>query len=204
MFGDPASNPKGFPIKPVKEAVAAISDGPFGSNLKSSHYVDQGVRVLRLCNIKSGYFDNSDKAYIAEEHYETLRRYTCRPGDVLVGTLGEPNLRACIIPEYVPVSINKSDCVHVSLDPDKLYAQYVCTFFNLKSTLRLAMREMHGNTRSRITMSQVAALPMPVPPISFQKEFADFAEEVDKSKFKSNNVDATPSHFAGQPTRIAE
>ena len=184
MFGDPGSSSKSFETQRVKEAVAAISDGPFGSNLKSSHYVHHGIRVLRLGNIKSGHFDNSDEAYITEEHYKTLRRYTCHPGDVLVGTLGEPNLRACIIPEYIPVSINKSDCVHISLNPNKLTAQYVCTYFNLRSTLLLAMKNMHGNTRSRITMSQVANLPMPVPPLELQQEFADFATSVDKSKFK--------------------
>nr|WP_157885859.1 restriction endonuclease subunit S [Parolsenella massiliensis] len=147
---------------------------------------------MRLGNIKPGYFDNSDEAYITEEHYKTLQRYTCRPGDILVGTLGEPNLRACIVPGYIPLSINKSDCVHITLDRDKLMPQYVCTFFNLRSTLLLAKKNMHGNTRSRITMSQVAALPMPVPPLELQQEFADFAASVDKSKFKLDIYDGKP------------
>ncbi len=34
----------------------AITDGPFGSNLKSSHYVESGPRVIRLQNIGFGEF----------------------------------------------------------------------------------------------------------------------------------------------------
>ena len=203
MFGDPDNDPSNFSVETVKDAVLSISDGPFGSNLKSSHYVESDVRVLRLGNIKSGFFDDADKAFITESHYETLKRYTCKPGDVIVGTLGEPNLRACIVPDYVPVSINKSDCVHITLNQDKLLARYVCTYFNLESTLRIAKKDMHGNTRSRITMSQVSALPISVPPLELQQEFADFAAQIDKSKFKSGTCGAMPSRYVDLPWRTA-
>lgn len=40
MFGDPALNPNDFPLHSFREISTKISDGPFGSNLKSSHYVN--------------------------------------------------------------------------------------------------------------------------------------------------------------------
>ena len=190
MFGDPFSNSKGLTVKSVKQACSVISDGPFGSNLKSSHYADRGIRVIRLGNVKEGHFDDSDRAFITEEHYKKLERYTCHPGDVIVGTLGEPNLRACLVPDYIPISINKSDCVHIVPKPDELLAQYACAYFNMEGTLRLAKKSMHGNTRSRISMSQVASLPIPIPPLPMQQEFADFATSVDKSKFMLGSVGA--------------
>lgn len=51
---------------------------------------------------------------------------------------------------------------------------------------------------------QIAGFTCPIPPLDVQDTFIDFAASVDKSKFKSNNVDATTSRFAGQPTRIVE
>ena len=84
MFGDPISNPKGWPVKNMKESSVLLSDGPFGSNLKSEHYCEEGVRVIRLQNICLGYFDDTDKAYISVTHYEKLKKYTSSLKDGVV------------------------------------------------------------------------------------------------------------------------
>ena len=59
MFGNTFANPKGWKTLTFKDASLRLSDGPFGSNLKSSHYSDSGVRVIRLGNIGVGEFLNS-------------------------------------------------------------------------------------------------------------------------------------------------
>jgi type I restriction enzyme, S subunit len=56
MFGDPVTNPKGWQVAGLGTVAMRFSDGPFGSNLKTSHYVDAGVRVVRLQNIGVGKF----------------------------------------------------------------------------------------------------------------------------------------------------
>jgi type I restriction enzyme, S subunit len=55
-FGSPGANPLGWPTIPLAEMAEIFSDGPFGSNLKSSHYVESGIRVVRLQNIGIGAF----------------------------------------------------------------------------------------------------------------------------------------------------
>ena len=182
MFGDPVTNPMGWKTASIRDTSELISDGPFGSNLKSSHYVDDGIRVIRLGNIGAGKFLDDDKAYISEEHYKTLKKYTCHAGEIVIGTLGEPNLRACLIPDDIVVSVNKSDCVHFIPNADILNNIYACAYLNTDGALQLAQGSLHGQTRSRIAMSQVAALPIMLPPITIQNQFADFVQQVDKSK----------------------
>ena len=41
-------------------------DGPFGSGLKSEHYTDEGVRVVRLQNIGWAEFSDTDRAYLVK------------------------------------------------------------------------------------------------------------------------------------------
>ena len=182
LFGDPVTNPKGWKTSLVCDTSELISDGPFGSNLKTSHYVAEGIRVIRLGNIGSGKFLDEDKAYISEEHYATLKKYTCHAGEIVIGTLGEPNLRACLIPDDIAVSINKSDCVHFIPKTELLNNIYACAYLNTEGALQLAQGSLHGQTRSRIAMSQVAALPIMLPPLALQNEFAAFVEQADKSK----------------------
>jgi type I restriction enzyme S subunit len=110
MFGDPVANPKGWDLEVLRDIAVKFSDGPFGSNLKSSHYEPEGIRVIRLQNIGLGILLDEDKAFITEAHFEMIAKHRCLPGDVLVGTLGDPNLSDCILPEVIPTTLNKADC----------------------------------------------------------------------------------------------
>ena len=183
MFGDTFSNPKKWPSKTFQEAGNRLSDGPFGSNLKSSHYSDSGVRVIRLGNIGVGKFIDDDRAFIPYDHYEKLKKYTCRAGEIVIGTLGDPNLRACLVPPSIEIAVNKSDCVHYLPRRDLLDEQYVCWFLNAPGTLRLAASMIHGQTRSRVSSGQIAKMPIRIPPLALQREFAAFVAKVDKLAF---------------------
>lgn len=170
-FGDPKKNPKNWPHEPLAKLCNRFSDGPFGSNLKSAHYRSSGVRVIRLQNIGVGEFLNEDKSFVSIEHFAELRKHECRSGDVLIGTLGDPNLRACVQPVDIHIALNKADCVQARPNPQKVTAEFLCWLLNIPSTLLLAPGIVHGQTRERISMGQLAELPVPVPPVSFQQQF---------------------------------
>ena len=172
LFGDPATNPKGWPCKPVGSLASKFSDGPFGSNLKSEHYTETGVRVIRLQNIGVGEFVDDDAAYISEHHFTKLKKHECRPGDVLIGTMGDPNLRACIQPEWLTIALNKADCVLLRPDESVANAMFICALLNQPATERMAQDLIHGQTRARISMGRLRGLEVPVPPIPLQREFA--------------------------------
>lgn len=182
LFGDPAGNPKKWNTLSFREAGNRLSDGPFGSNLKSEHYTTAGVRVIRLGNIGVGQFVDNDKSYISEEHYEKLKKYTCKAGEIVIGTLGEPNLRACLVPQNIEYAVNKADCVHYIPKAEILNTKFVCQYINCPETLLLASGMVHGQTRSRISSGQLAEMPIFVPPIELQDQFAAFVEQTDKSK----------------------
>ena len=116
MFGDPVSNTMDWEISTIKETAVTYGDGPFGSNLKSSDYVDEGVRVIRLGNILAGSFSERDRSFVSFEKYERLKKYECKPGEVVIGTLGDPLLRACIVPDFGVPSIHKADCMYYETD----------------------------------------------------------------------------------------
>jgi len=182
LFGDPATNPKNWPIKPIGSLASKFSDGPFGSNLKSEHYTEIGVRVIRLQNIGIGKFVDDDAAYISEQHFAKLKKHDCRPGDVLVGTMGDPNLRACIQPDWLPVALNKADCVQLRPDERIANAIFVCALLNQPATERMAHDLMQGQTRVRISMGRLRGLEVPLPPLDLQHEFARRVAAVEKLK----------------------
>jgi type I restriction enzyme, S subunit len=179
FFGDPKQNPNSWPPQYLSTVCSKFSDGPFGSNLKSSHYRSSGIRVVRLQNIGEGEFVDDDKAFVSVEHFATLQKHACMPGDVLIGTMGDPNLRACIQPANIPIALNKADCIQARPDPKHLNAHYLQCLLNLPSTLHLVPGMVHGQTRARVSMGELADLPIPVPPLPLQEKFAGMAECVE-------------------------
>ncbi|MCU0731615.1 MAG: restriction endonuclease subunit S [Hyphomonas sp.] len=173
MFGDPATNPKGFARMRLGDTALVFSDGPFGSNLKSSHYVEQGVRVIRLQNIGVGELIDKDKAFVSPAHFAKLRKHRCLPGDVLVGTLGDPNLRACIQPIWLEEALNKADCVQIRTNPKVATNSFICALLNVPSVEMMAHSIVQGQTRARISMGRLRELVVPVPPIREQERFSD-------------------------------
>jgi type I restriction enzyme S subunit len=171
-FGSPATNPFNWPTASLAEMAEIFSDGPFGSNLKSSHYVESGIRVVRLQNIGIGNFLDNDKAFVAPSHYETIKKHSCLPGDVLIGTLGEPNLRACMLPDGIPVAINKADCIQMRCDISLTTPLYITHLLNLPETNQMASSLILGQTRGRISMGRLKVFEVPMPPLEKQIQFA--------------------------------
>lgn len=182
MFGDPVTNPMGWPSTSLSAISEELRDGPFGSNLKSSHYVDSGVRVIRLQNIGVGELLNDDLAYISEAHFANLPRNHCRPGDVIIGTMGVPNLRACVVPSTLARALNKADCVLMRVDNVKVKPIYICWLLNNPRMVSMSLRLVRGQTRGRISLGRLKALRINLPPIELQLRFVALVKSVEQQK----------------------
>ena len=170
------------------DVALSLQDGPFGSNLKSSHYVDHGVRVVRLQNIGVGYFDDRDRAFVTEEHFARLRKHECHAGDVLIATLGDPIIRACRQPPWMQIALNKADCLRLRCDPDRIVPEYLVHFLNSDAMQSQAMGLAHGQTRSRVNLRQVRSVRVPLPPLAEQRRIADILDRADALRAKRRAV----------------
>jgi type I restriction enzyme, S subunit len=182
MFGDPFTNPKGWDEIEIGKTAIRFSDGPFGSNLKSEHYQETGIQVIRLQNIGVGEFDDSSKVYVSEKHFQSLPRHHCKPGDVIIGTLGEPNLRACVLPSHIENALNKADCILYRTDPNFVTPEYACNLLNSDGMVSKASLLALGETRLRISMGRLKSLTMPVPPLELQHKFSGVIARFEKEK----------------------
>lgn len=190
MFGDPATNPKGWPVVRLGDLAEKMSDGPFGSNLKTSHYVETGVRVIRLQNIGVGELLDDAKAYVSPEHFASLPRHRCLPDDVIIGTLGDPNLRAFVLPSIIPEALNKADCVQFRCRQGVVSPAYICWLMNMPSTLAMAASLVQGITLTRISMGRLREMIVPVPAFDVQQVFADRVEMMNSIKFQQSAATA--------------
>lgn len=139
----------------------AMTDGPFGSNLKSSHYTEDGPRVIRLQNIGEGVFWNAE-AHISHEHFETLRAHEAVAGDVVLAALGKALPRACVVPESLGPAIVKADCQRIRLRPE-MNPYFAAACLNSRFVRGQAKSRVHGVGRPRLRLADAKQLMLPFP-----------------------------------------
>jgi type I restriction enzyme, S subunit len=156
----------------------SMTDGPFGSKLKTSHYSASGIRVVRLGNIGIGHFNASDEAFIPQSRYEELKKHEIFAGDLVIAALAEPVGRCCKIPPSIGTAIVKADCIRFRPHPSVL-PEIVMHWLNSGMGRRCAEMASHGIGRLRINMENLRSLPVALPPVDEQIEIvASIAEQL--------------------------
>lgn len=161
----------------VENCAVEISDGPFGSNLKSSDYVGFGVRVVRLENIGAGEFIEDKESFISHEKYEILKRHTVRPGDIVVASFINDAVRAALVPPSIPYAVNKADCFQVHCFGESLSAQFLLKCLGSRYFFKQLEQLVHGVGRPRINTTQLGESFVPLCSLPEQQEIIRLLDE---------------------------
>lgn len=142
---------------------AGITDGPFGSNLKSEHYTPAGPRVVRLQNIGDGSFITAD-VHIDDSRYNALAKHWVEDGDVVSAMLGEALPRACAVPKGFSPGIVKADCARIRPNTCLLPSDWLVAALNAEPTRRRVSQSVKGVGRPRINLGDLRSVAVPIPP----------------------------------------
>ena len=184
MFGDPVSNPKGWPMPPIEDVVSpeknALKAGPFGSALKKEYYVESGYKIYGQEQVISGDSNYGDY-YIDEERYKQLENCAVQAGDVLISLVGTYG-KLLIMPDCFEPGIINPRLMKITFDKSKVNPYYFQHYFQSDSLKRSLADNTHGGTMDILNLGIVRKLKMPLPPIELQNKFVDFVVQADKSK----------------------
>ena len=170
--------PAGWILAALSRITFSRCDGPFGTSLKSEHYSPSGVRVVRLQNIGSAEFKDTDSAFIDETYARQLGDHGVRAGDLLVAGLGDeahPVGRACVAPDGIEPAMVKADCFRFRLDHRRGLPRFVA--YQMSSTAADTAGAMStGATRSRMNLTTTSTRHLALPSIEEQRHIADFLD----------------------------
>lgn len=166
-----------YPIEKLGRVCEKITDGTH----KTPTYLDSGIRFISAKNIIDGKVDLTDTKYISKNEYQEIqKRCQVEIQDILLtksGTLGMPAIirTDCALGLFESLAVIKYD--RSKLLPYFLYEQLRCNRVQRQfkaGTKGVAVKHLH--------LGVISDIDIIVPPISFQLEFSDFAEQIDKQK----------------------
>ena len=178
MFGDPATNPKGWPVRTIRDLLESAS---YGTSEKAEATGE--FPVLRMNNIT-----RTGEMVFAELKYMPLKadqrdRYLVRTGDVLFNRTNSAELvgKTAIYREANPMAYAG---YLIRLRVNRKYEpEYLAAFLNTmyaKRVLRSMCKSIIG--MANINATELQALRIPVPTHPVQHEFAGCITAVEKLK----------------------
>ena len=174
-----------WPFVPLKEIASDVLnsfvDGPFGSNLKTDEYTDEGVRLIQLQNIGDGAWIDENKKFTSERKFQELKRHSALPEDIVIAKMADPIARACIIPPVSERFLVVADCIKLTVDKKKYNSKFIVYAINHNIVRNQAEIKSTGTTRQRINLSTLKTVEVLAPPISEQHRIAEILDTIDEA-----------------------
>lgn len=181
MFGDPARNPKNFP----SSTVGKLSDIQGGLQLsgKRSQYPIE-IPYLRVANV---FRDRLELSEIKVLHVTPQEKQRCllKAGDLLVveGHGNKDEIGRCAVWDgSVPECVHQNHLIRVRTDTRRLLPKFLSRYLNSsagRSHLIKAGKTTSGlNT---ISVANVRATPISLPPIELQHAFVSILNKADEA-----------------------
>lgn len=181
MFGEPQDNPFGWDKMPLSNVILNANNG-----MARRGNDENGNIVMRLVELQDGYIDYSNPNRIVLKENEKTR-YLLRDKDFLFARVnGNPdNVGRCAVFEDIGEDVYHNDhIIRVHFNELLLNGTFASALLNSD----YGKRQLKGQIKTsagQYTVSQegIGAIVTILPPISLQKEFANFVKQVNKSKF---------------------
>jgi type I restriction enzyme S subunit len=155
-----------------------IVDGPFGSNLKSNEYIETGIPVFKIQNIKENRFVDKKINFISSTKAEELSRHSFQKGDLIVTKLGNPLGLCCKVPDKYPYGIIVADLIRLRPSARRIVLQYLMYGINSVIVQNQLKAITKGTTRPRVNLTIVREINFPLPPLPEQRAIVSKIEEL--------------------------
>ena len=179
-FDEFNKNNNNVKVLKLEALCTSIVRGPFGSALKVENFVkksDTSVKVYEQSNAIQRSAAIGSR-YISREHYESLRRFKCKPGDIIMscsGTIG----KLFILPNDAEEGI-----INQALCKFTLGKELLPEVFLLYMDILIGNIEIKGSGIKNISAVKfIKNLEIPVPPIGIQSKLLFELNQINKLKF---------------------
>ena len=183
LFGDMFLNTMSWNEEPLEEMANVVSGITKGRKLKAQCTTE--VPYMAVSNVKDGYIDWTTVKTIEATEQE-INQYRLLPEDVLMTEGGDPDKlgRGAIIKGPLENCIHQNHIFRVRLNATVILPEFFAEYLRHQKSKRYFLGCAKQTTGiASINMRQLKALPVLLPPLELQNQFADFVKVVDKSKF---------------------
>lgn len=179
MFGDPVSNPKGFPIQDLEFVALQVTDGTHHTPKRET----SGIPLLSARNVLMGRIDFENIDFVGEEEYQRLRK-RCEPlrGDILISCSGSIG-RVSTVDTDRPFVMVRSAAL-VKLNKTLVTSKFIEYLLRTPYLQSQMIRSSKSSSQANLFQEPIKRLKILLPSLDLQGNFEKFVEVSTKEKEK--------------------
>lgn len=169
-------------LKHIKgKGKGSFVDGPFGSNLKSEHFVDNGdVYVIESNFATTGVLDKSKLKTISNAHFATISRSETKQESIIIAKIGARYGMNSIMPKLDKRAVVSGNSLSLTVDTQRMNVDY-CHHLLTHLKREEAMDDgVNVTAQPALSLGQLNNLPFLALPLEEQSEIVCFIEEQEK------------------------
>lgn len=175
----------------------SIVDGPFGSNLKTSDYVESGVPVLQGKNITNDRFTWFDVRFISHPKASELKRSSVRVDDILIVKIGSIGYSAIV--DHLSgfeFAIIPANLAKITIDRKIVDLKYLHHWLKSTEAKQYFLSIASKTAQPALSLGKIKSLPVPLPPLPEQRRIAEVLDRVEELRAKRRAAIAHLSNIA--------
>ena len=145
--------------KPLKDICEVLN----GFAFKSQEYVPEGIRVIRISDVQSGYISDKDKVFYPVEKLSEYRRYLLQRGDLVMSLTGNPGRVAFVQNESCALN-QRVACLRAKTVSNS----FLFYLFNCKEFEAIAFANSTGGAQKNLSTTWLSNYKIPIPSLSEQ------------------------------------
>lgn len=155
-----------------------------GFAFKSSEYVNEGVRVLRITNVQKGEIRDDNPKFYPLESSNLYNRFLLKEGDLLMSLTGNVGRVGKVSSKLLPAYVNQRVC-KLKVTNDKLDSDYLFHVLNSEKFEREAIANSSGIAQLNLSTKWLEDYSLSIPPLPTQKKIAAILDAADEHRQKT-------------------
>ena len=168
-----------FEVRELREFIVKIY---YGASVKNE-YVDDGIPLLRIVNLKPNKFDLREVVKLPESIRKDLGNAFVKEGDLLISRSGTVGM-VSVVPKEADGFAFGSFMIKFCLN-EIVNKNYISAWLNTKLQKLLTERDKIGAIQGNITIETIENFKIPLPPLAVQNKIA---EEIKKRMQKTEQL----------------
>ena len=180
---DEFSHRKNWSTVIINDIAEKVAMGPFGSNIKVSTFVSEGVPIISGNHLRGYFLEEPSFNYITEEHAQRLKNSLVYPKDIVfthAGNIGQ----VAMIPDdcRYPMYVLSQRQFYLRCDTEKAIPEYVVLFFHSKQGQHelLSYANQTGVPSIAQPATNLKKIPLKLPPIDEQRQWLQVVSPIIK------------------------
>lgn len=180
MFGDPVTNPHGYPVRQLSDYIVFLTSGSRGW---SQYFSDKGKYFITIKNVKNCLIVLDDVQHIIPPDNAEAIRTKVQEGDLLISITADLGRTGVVTKEIANhgAYINQH-LACIRLNSKAVLPLYVACFMESDAGKVQFQAKNQNAVKAGLNFNSIKTLHLVVPPIENQSSFITFFEQIDKLK----------------------